>query len=66
MSSETNATAGSRGATAGSGRTRSKDSMISVVSTSQLPSAHSTCGTCTTPVCRAQRRMFACENGSSR
>ena len=66
MSRETNATAGSRGVTAGSGRTRSKYSMISVVSTSQLPSAHSTCGTWTTPVCCAQRRMFVCENGSRR
>ena len=34
--------------------------------TSQLPSAHSTCGTWTTPVCRAARRMFASLNGSRR
>jgi hypothetical protein len=40
--------------------------MISVLSTSQLPSGHSTWGTWTTPVYRAQRRMFDCENGSRR
>jgi hypothetical protein len=40
--------------------------MIKVVSTSQVPSAHSTCGIWTMPVKRAARRMFDSVNGSSR